>query len=82
MLIGSVNNEGVNALPVALSGRVPVKIDPESDPVAIGDFLTSSDTPGLAKKATSAGYTVAKALENWTPESGVSKIEAFSKTVC
>ncbi len=66
----------INPKPVALSGRVPVKIDPNSDPIAIGDFLTASDTPGMAKKATASGYTIAKALETWNP-GGASKIEVF-----
>ena len=61
---------------LALSGRVPVKIDPDSEPINIGDFLTSSTKPGLAMKATKAGYVVGRALENWKPK-GPSNIEAF-----
>ncbi len=61
---------------LALSGRVPVKIDPSSPPITIGDFLTSSSKPGYAQKATKAGYTIGKALENWTPGNGTT-IEAF-----
>jgi hypothetical protein len=53
---------------VALSGRVPVKIDPASPPITVGDFLTASTKPGYAIKATKAGYTVAKALESWSPD--------------
>ncbi|MBI3343171.1 hypothetical protein HY032_03365, partial [Candidatus Gottesmanbacteria bacterium] len=56
---------------LALSGRVPVKIDPDSPAIAIGDFLTSSDKPGLARKATRPGYVVARALEEWKPCSSV-----------
>ena len=71
---------------LALSGRVPVKIASSSERIAIGDFLTSSDTePGKAMKATKAGYTIGKALESWTPCnnlaieqcSNISQIEAF-----
>ncbi|MEK7591929.1 MAG: hypothetical protein AAB508_00880, partial [Patescibacteria group bacterium] len=74
---------------LALAGRVPVKIDPDSDPIEVGDFLTSSDTQGLAKKATRSGYVVGRALESWkscanqAPESGAHQgcgapaIEAF-----
>ena len=50
---------------LALAGRVPVKIDPDSAAFDAGDFLTSSSKPGLAMKATKAGYTVGKALEAW-----------------
>lgn len=62
---------------LALAGRVPVKISPDSENIEIGDFLTSSDThPGMAMKATRAGYTVAKAIESWQP-GGSATIEAF-----
>lgn len=50
--------------PIALVGRVPVKISEENGPVAIGDYLTASAThPGYAMKATSAGMVIGKALE-------------------
>jgi len=62
---------------LALAGRVPVKIAPDSPAIAIGDFLTSSATyPGMAMKAVKAGYTVGKALEDWYPD-GTDRIEAF-----
>jgi len=64
-------------IPVALAGRVPVKIDPNSEPIAAGDFLTSSASPGLAKKATQAGYTIGKALESWSPTSKDERIMVF-----
>ena len=64
VLMGSIDGENKeDKRMLALSGRVPVKIDPDSPPIEVGDFLTSSDKPGLAMKATKAGYTVGKALE-------------------
>ena len=52
-----------NKLPVALSGRVPTKVTTENGPIAIGDPLTSSSTPGVAMKATEPGMIVGFALE-------------------
>lgn len=49
--------------PVALVGRVPTKVSTENGPIAVGDYLTSSSTPGVAMKATRPGPTVGKALE-------------------
>ncbi|MBI4066480.1 hypothetical protein HY411_02075 [Candidatus Gottesmanbacteria bacterium] len=69
--------EGGTPVAVALTGRVPVQIDPASEPIEPGDFLTSSKTPGLAIKAVSPGYIVAKALEHWNPQAGQHMIEAF-----
>ena len=78
LILGSVDGDtgAKDKRMLALSGRVPVKIDPDSQPIAVGDFLTSSDKPGLAMKATKAGYTVGKALEVWNP-GGPDRIMVF-----
>jgi len=52
-------------VPVTLSGRVPVNVSAENGPIAIGDLLTSSLTPGVAMKATSAGRVIGLALEGY-----------------
>lgn len=53
-----------NPVPVALNGRVPVKISAENGPIQTGDYLTSSSTPGQAMKATTYGRVIGMALEN------------------
>jgi len=72
-------------VPVTLSGRVPVKVSLENGPIEIGDYLTSSNIPGVAMKATEPGRVIGMALENFdglTPDvnpstSGVGKIMVF-----
>ena len=54
-----------NPMPVALNGRVPVKVSLENGPIAAGDPLTSSSVPGVAMKATASGYVIGKALESF-----------------
>ena len=50
--------------PVALVGRVPVKVSDENGAVAAGDRLTASKTlPGYAMKQTEAGISIGVALE-------------------
>jgi hypothetical protein len=66
-----------NPQPIALSGRVPVKVSQSSLPIAIGDLVTTSNEPGKGMKATGAGFTVGRALEEWTPESGKSTVMVF-----
>jgi hypothetical protein len=39
-------------VPVALIGRVACKVDAGPEPIAVGDLLTTADTPGHAMKAT------------------------------
>lgn len=63
-------------VPVALTGRVPVKVSTENGPISKGDFLTSSSIPGVAMRATQPGLTVGRAMENYSG-SGVNKIQAF-----
>jgi hypothetical protein len=73
----TIGPEDQTTVPIALVGRVPVKIDPNSEPIEIGDYLTSSNQPGQAKKATQGGQIVAKALDTWTPENNQEDILAF-----
>lgn len=49
---------------VALAGRVPCKVDATSAPIRRGDLLTSSDTPGHAKKLVGPGQVIGVALED------------------
>jgi hypothetical protein len=56
---------------VALAGRVPVKVSLEGGPIKAGDALTSASTPGYAMKATKAGPTIGKALEDFDGSSTI-----------
>jgi hypothetical protein len=64
---------------IALSGRVPVKVSTINGSIHAGDPLTSSSIPGVAMKATSAGQTIGKALEDYsnTDTASVGKILVF-----
>ena len=56
-----------NSYPIALVGRVPVKISTENGPIKSGDYLTSASIPGYAMKATVAGRVLGTALEDFDP---------------
>jgi hypothetical protein len=68
-----------NAYPIALAGRVPVKVSTEKGAIQKGDFLTPSSTPGVAVKATTAGQTIGKALESYSGTE-IGKVIAFVNT--
>jgi len=51
--------------PLSLAGRVPVKVTSENGPIKKGDPLTVSSIPGVATRATKAGYIIGKALETY-----------------
>ncbi|MFB0510019.1 MAG: hypothetical protein ACETVX_05940, partial [bacterium] len=54
-----------NKVIVALIGRVLVKVTTKNGLIEVGDWLTSSDIPGVAMKATEPGPILGKSLENW-----------------
>jgi hypothetical protein len=60
-----------DSYPIALVGRVPVKISTENGPVHSGDYLTSASIPGYAMKATVAGRVLGTALEDFDPSTAV-----------
>lgn len=76
-VIGKTFSPEENPRPVALTGRVPVKIASSSAEIKQGDYITSSDMPGRAMKATKSGPVIGKALESWDPASGKSTIIVF-----
>ena len=53
-----------NPFPLALSGRVVVKVNLENGQIKIGDLITTSSVAGVGMRATQAGRVVAMALEN------------------
>jgi|GEM_PF-4282267 len=63
-LTGDRKAEG--AQPVALAGRVPVKVNMENGSINPGDPITSSSTPGIGMKAAEAGRVIGIALQGAT----------------
>ena len=55
---------------VALAGRVPARVTLQNGPIAVGDYLMSSDMPGVAMKATQSGMVLGQALSSFDGGSG------------
>ena len=80
LVIGDVDKVAAKALPVALAGRIPVKVNLENGPIKTGDYLTSSSTPGVAMKATKSGPVIGQAMSSFAGSNGDSgKVLAFVK---
>ena len=63
---GFVAGDGAeDAYPVALVGRVPVKVSLENGLINEGDALTSASIPGYAMKATVGGRVLGRALQSF-----------------
>ena len=72
---------GEGTVMVGVTGRVPVKISDENGNIEVGDYITSSSTPGVGMKATKAGPVIGKALESWNTGGSSTvliQIQAFS----
>jgi len=63
---GEQNDSHAGKQLVITSGRVYVKIDPNSSDISSGDYVTSSQTEGFAIKSETSGKVLGIALENWT----------------
>jgi hypothetical protein len=57
---------GARAVPIALAGRVPLKVTSASGDIKAGDYLAASNIPGVAVKATHAGPVVGRALASYS----------------
>ncbi len=73
----TIKKMGATHAPVALAGRVPVKVTLEGGAIKPGDLLTSSSKPGYAMKATKTGRVVCMAMEAFNAESSGNKILCY-----
>lgn len=64
LVIGEARERSMRTVPIALAGRIPVKVTNENGDIQAGDYLTSSSTPGVAMKATRSGPIIGQALED------------------
>ncbi len=67
---GKILDDGFGAgygrpIPVALVGRVPVKVTTENGPIRPGDLITSSSVAGVGMKASKPGYVLGRALTSF-----------------
>jgi hypothetical protein len=61
--------QGTSSRPIALSGRVPVKVSLDNGSIAIGDTIAISSVPGVGEKASNGDGTIGIALQPFTASS-------------
>jgi hypothetical protein len=64
LAIGELEN-ALYPKPVALVGRVPVRVSTANGPIEPGDSLALSNIPGVLVKATKAGVVMGRAMEGF-----------------
>ncbi len=80
-IVGDVEDEALHIVPIALAGRVPVKVSTENGAIKSGDFLTASSVPGVAMKATSVGLTIGTAIQDYDgPADQIGRVSVFVNT--
>jgi len=67
---GGSESATLTGKPLVLAGRVPVHVTNEGGAIKPGDYLTTSNTPGYAMKATHAGPTIGKSYGFFDGRSG------------
>lgn len=70
-----------DSLPIITNGITLVKVTGEPEPIKEGDYLTSSDKSGIAKKASYSGFVLGKALENFEGKEGLIKVFVYPHEV-
>ena len=89
MLLGVISTQAGTALGIkadnrrllALDGRVPVKIAPDSEAIKKGDHLTAANQAGMARKAKTGELSIGRSFENWTPGSENDRVLAIVNDV-
>lgn len=81
-LFGVITEEGLivfgkktpNTFPIVTFGETLVRVSNKNGEIKKGDFITSSERPGLGQKATEPGFVIGKALEDFNREEGLIRV--------
>jgi hypothetical protein len=60
-----LNDAATSTAPIAVTGRVPVKVSDVNGAIKAGDAIAASDLPGVGMRATKPGMIVGYALGAW-----------------
>lgn len=74
---GDSFSENERTVPIALAGRVPVKISSDSADINPGDPITSSEFAGLGMKANAPGRIIGIALQSWNKSDDTDMVLTF-----
>jgi hypothetical protein len=79
MVLDDVTLSGSNKRLVSTGGELKVKVSSRNGPIEMGDFVTSSDLPGVGQKATDNGQVVGIAIDSYSSDDpdAVGKILVF-----
>ncbi len=61
--VSITDSELQNSRQIITSGITSVRVSSKNGNISVGDFITSSETPGVSQKASKNGYVVGSAIE-------------------
>lgn len=68
------NKPTATSVPVVYSGEALVRVSNKKHPIKKGDFITSSEIPGVGQKAFGPGYVLGRALEDLANDKDVVRV--------
>ena len=63
--------ETEKSVPVVSYGKTLIRVTNQNGEIKKGDFITSSNKPGVGQRATESGFVVGRALANFNEEEGL-----------
>jgi len=69
-----LNKPSPTSKPIIYYGETLVRVTNKNGNINIGDFITSSEIPGVGQKATKSGYVIGKALEPLKKSEGLIRV--------
>ncbi len=70
----TVGTETEETLPIVTSGVTTMRVTGGHEGIRTGDYITSSEIPGVGQRAPTPGYVVGRALENFDGEEGTIRV--------
>lgn len=67
----SIGKPEEGSLPIVTSGVTLVRVNGKYEAIKKGDYITSSDKPGVGRKAPYPGFVIGRALEDFSDEEGL-----------
>ncbi len=69
-----LNKPSFTSKPIIYYGETLVRVTNKNGDIDMGDFITSSEIPGVGQKATKSGYVIGKALEPLKKSEGLIRV--------
>jgi hypothetical protein len=67
--------ETTTTLPIVTLGETLVRVSNVNGEIKVGDYITTSERPGVGQKATQSGFVLGRALEDFNQDEGLIRVD-------